>query len=160
MLYKKEERNTQLQEKGTHITMSHAITIHVSDTLYEQLRQAASFTHRPTETIVLESLRHTLPPLFEEIPPEYHQEVFPLLSMTDQELLHEAEQVFSPERWNTYETLLERKKDGTLTPDEELTLSALRHDADSLTFRRSYAMVLLQRRGYRVSTVHKETGTP
>jgi hypothetical protein len=136
--------------------MSHAITINVSDTLYEQLRQAASFFHRPTETIIVESLRHTLPPLFEEIPPEYQDAVFPLLSMTDQELLHEAAQVFPSERWQTYETLLDRKKHGRLAADEETTLSALRHEADRLTFRRSYAMVLLKRRGYRVPPLYTE----
>lgn len=137
--------------------MSHAITINVSDTLYEQLRQAASLFHRPTESIIVESLRHTLPPLFEEIPPEYQDQVFPLLYMSDRELQHEAEQEFSPERWQTYEVLLERKKNGTLAPDEETTLSALRYEADSLTFRRSYAVVLLKRRGYRVPLRHTET---
>ncbi len=139
--------------------MSHAITINISDTLYEQLRQAASLFHRPTESIIVESLRHTLPPLVEEIPPEYQHQVFPLLSMGDQELLHEAEQVFSPERWQMYEALLERKKTAPLAPDEETTLSALRHEADSLTCRRSYAMVLLKRRGYRVPVRHTEAGS-
>ena len=138
--------------------MSHAITINVSDTLYEQLRQAASLFHRPTESIVVDSLRHTLPPLFEEIPPAYQDAVFPLLSMTDQELLHETEQVFAPDRWHTYEALLERKKNGPLGPDEETTLSTLRHEADSVTFRRSYAMVLLKRRGYHVPPLHKGVG--
>ena len=130
--------------------MSQAITINVSDTMYEQLRRAASLFHRPTETIIVESLRHTLPPLFEDIPPDYQGEVFPLLSMSDQELLHEAEQVFPHDRWQDYEALLERKKTGAIASDEENMLSVLRHEADSLTFRRSYAMVLLKRRGYRV----------
>jgi hypothetical protein len=153
-----EEREYRFEIQERRTTMSHAITINVSDTLYEQLRQAASLFHRPTETIIVESLRHTLPPLFEDIPSDYQDEVFPLLSMTDQELLHEAEQVFPQERWQTYETLLERKKTGALKADEEKMLSALRHEADSLTFRRSYAMVLLKRRGYRVPALHREAG--
>lgn len=136
--------------------MSHAITINVSDTLYEQLRRAASLFHRPTEAIIVESLRHTLPPLFEEIPAEYHEAVFPLLSMTDQELLREAEEVFAPEQWQKYEALLDRKKTGVLAPDEEKTLSTLRYEADSLTFRRSYAMVLLKRRGFHLLPLHRE----
>lgn len=139
--------------------MSHAITINVSDTLYTQLRQAASLFHRPTETIIVESLRHTLPPLFEEIPPDYQDTVFPLLAMTDQELLHEAEQVFPYEQWQRYEALLERKNAETLRADEEKMLSTLRHEADSLTFRRSYAMVLLKRRGYRVPPLHSKSGS-
>lgn len=130
--------------------MSHAITINVSDSLYQQLRRAASLCHRPTETIILDSLRHTLPPLIEDIPAEYQDEVFPLLAMADQELLDEAQQSFPQDRWHLYESLLERKKTGQLPPDAEQTLRGVRHEADVLTFRRSYAAVLLKRRGYRL----------
>lgn len=50
----------------------------VSETLYQQLQRVAAVFHRPTESIVLDSLRHTLPSLFEEIPAEY-QDVSPKL---------------------------------------------------------------------------------
>ena len=136
--------------------MSHAITINISDTLYQQLRQAASLLHRPTETIIVESLGHILPPLFQEIPVDYQDEVFPLLAMTDQELLREAQRTFPPERWQAYESLLERKKARALRPDEEQAFQELRHEADSLTFRRSYAAVLLKRRGYHVQPPQRE----
>lgn len=130
--------------------MPHAITINVSDALYQQLRRAASLSHRPTEAIILDSLRHTLPPLLEDIPAEYQDEVFPLLAMNDQELLDEAQQSFPPDRWHQYESLLEQKKSGPLPPDAEQALRILRHEADALTFRRSYAAVLLKRRGYQL----------
>ena len=135
--------------------MSHAITINVSDTLYQQLGQAASLFRRPTETIILDSLRHTLPPLLEEIPAEYQEEVFPLLAMTDQELLDEAQRSFPQDRWHLYESLLERKKTGQLPPDAEQTLQGVRHEADVLTFRRGYAAVLLKRRGYQLPPPHR-----
>ncbi len=134
------------------IIMSHAITIHMSDILYQQLRQAASLFHQPAETIILNSLNHTLPPLFQEIPGEYHRDVFPLLSMNDDELQDESQRTFSPERWQEYERLLERKKTTPLTRDEEHTLETLRHEADVVMFRRSYAAVLLKRRGYQLPT--------
>lgn len=74
--------------------MTHAITINVSDALYQQLYQAASLFQQPTEAIILDSLRHTLPPIFEDIPVGYQNDVFPLLAMNDQELLQESRQVF------------------------------------------------------------------
>jgi hypothetical protein len=131
--------------------MTHAITINVSDALYQQLHRAASLFHQPTEAIILDSLRHTLPPIFEDIPAGYQDEVFPLLAMNDQELLQESRQVFPPDRWQHYESLLEQKKAGQLSPDDEQALQALRREADVLMFRRSYAAVLLKRRGYRLT---------
>ncbi len=127
--------------------MSHAITINVSDALYQQLHQAASLYHQPAESIILDSLRHTLPPIFEDIPVGYQGDVFPLLAMTDQELLQESRRTFPQERWELYESLLEDKKDGVLSPDQDTLLQALKYEADTLTLRRSYAAVLLKRRG-------------
>jgi hypothetical protein len=131
--------------------MTHAITINVSDALYRQLHQAASLFHQPTEAIILDSLRHTLPSIFEDIPAGYQDEVFPLLAMNDQDLLQESRRTFPPDRWQHYESLLEQKKEGQLPPDDEQALQALRREADVLTFRRSYAAVLLKRRGYQLT---------
>lgn len=131
--------------------MTHAITINVSDALYQQLYQAAALFRQPTEAIILDSLRHTLPPIFEDIPAAYQDDVFPLLAMDDQELLEESRRVFPLDRWQYYESLLEQKKEGQLSPDAEQVLQALRREADVLTFRRSYAAVLLKRRGYRLT---------
>jgi hypothetical protein len=130
--------------------MPHTITVNVSDTLWQQLRQASVLSDRPAEAIILDSLRHALPPLLEDIPPEYQADIFPLLAMNDQELLRESRKMFPQEQWKNYEILLERKKNGNLTPDEELALQKLRREADVLTFRRSYAAVLLKRRGYKL----------
>lgn len=131
--------------------MTHAITINVSDALYQQLYQAASLFQQPTEAIILDSLRHTLPPIFEDIPVGYQNDVFPLLAMNDQELLQESRRVFPSEHWQSYESLLEQKKLGQLLSDDEQALQALIREADVLTFRRSYAAVLLKRRGYRLT---------
>lgn len=128
--------------------MSHSITIHISDMLYQQLRQAASLFHQPAEAIILSSLNHTLPPLLEEIPGEYQRDVFPLLAMNDDELQYESQRTFPPERWQEYEQLLGQKKMTALTRDEQRTLDKLRREADVMTFRRSYAAVLLKRRGH------------
>jgi len=138
--------------------MAQAITINVSDTLYERLKKTASLFHRSAEAIILESLRHSLPTLFEEIPAECRDEMFPLLGMSDRELLEESRRTFPQDQWRIYESLLERKKNEGLNPDEEAALGKLRQQADALTFRRSYAAVLLQRRKYNAASDQQGTG--
>lgn len=97
---------------------------------------------------MLRSLNHTLSPLLDEIPVQYHADVFPLFEMDDQALQQELRQVFLPERWARYETLLDRKKTAPLTEEEKRQLAELRREADIVMYRRSYAAVLLKRRGY------------
>jgi hypothetical protein len=135
--------------------MSQTITIRLPDTLFSQLKRAAELSHQPTETIIIQSLAHSLPPLLEEIPFQYQPEVFPLLQMDDVELQREMRRSFPPERWVEYEALLDGKKTGALTNAEEERLAALRREADVLTFRRGYAAVLLKRRGYRLPTLQE-----
>jgi hypothetical protein len=133
--------------------MSQTITINLSDTLYEQLKRAAELSRQPTEAIVIQSLTHTLPALLEEIPAQYQPAVYPLLQMSDADLQREANRTFPLERWAEYEALLDKKKTGPLTTDEEARLDTLRREADVLMFRRGYAAVLLKRRGYHLPTL-------
>ncbi len=132
--------------------MSQTIAISLPDTLYRQLKRAAELFRQPTETIIASSLAHSLPPLLEEIPFQYQPNVFPLLQMNDAGLEQEMRRAFSQERWREYEVLLEKKKTGSLTSEDEQRLDTLRREADVLTFRRGYAAVLLKRRGYRLPT--------
>jgi len=103
--------------------MSHIIHIELSDQVYQQLIRAASHFKQPTEAIIQDSLKHTLPPLFQETPEDYQNDVFPLLAMNDAELKQEAQRVFPAEHWETYEALLERKKTSDLTDEEQESLT-------------------------------------
>jgi hypothetical protein len=49
--------------------------------------------------------------------------------------------------------LLNEKKSGPLTPEEQTRLDTLRREADVFTFRKSYAAVLLKRRGHHLPTL-------
>ncbi len=135
--------------------MSEALTIHLPETLYRQLQRLAELAQQSPETIVTQSLRHSLPPLIEEIPVEYQRDVYPLLRMSVAELQNEVQQIFPASRWVEYETLLTKNKEVTLTLSEQQRLDALRREADVLTFRKAYAAVLLKRRGYRVPALSK-----
>lgn len=132
--------------------MTYTITIELSDTRYNQLRRAAELANRPLDTIVEQSLAHSLPPLLEDIPAEYQADIYPLLEMNARQLATEASRVFPRNKWLQYEVLLAKKKGETLSNAKEKRLAALRREADVLTLRKGYAMVLLRRRGYAVPT--------
>lgn len=135
--------------------MTGTITINLSDRLYQQLERAAELSRQPTETIVVQSLAHSLPPLLEDIPTEYQPDVYPLLQMNDADLQQEANRVFPAERWAEHEALLNKKKITSFTAEEQTRLDTLRCEADVLMFRKGYAAVLLKRRGYRLPTLQE-----
>ena len=124
--------------------MLRTITVSLSDTLYEKLKRASELSHQPAESIIIQSLTHSLLPLLEDIPEQYQPDVYPLLQMDDVELQREATRTFSANRWAEYEALLEKKKTMPLTGEEQTRLDNLRCEADVLTFRRGYAAVLLK----------------
>lgn len=127
--------------------MTQTVVLRLSDTLYQQLHRAAELAQLPMESIVEQSFSHSLPPLLEEIPAEYQPDVYPLLQMSSQQLLKEVSRVFPAHRWRQYEYLLAAKRVRPLQPEEVERLAALRHEADVLVLRKSYAAVLLKRRG-------------
>lgn len=127
--------------------MTQAITVKLSEKTYDQLKQVAELSRQPLDTIVEKSLAHSLPPLLEDIPPDYQADVYPLLQMSDAELMEEAKRRLPADRWAEYEALLRKKKESSLTPQEQAKLDTLRREADVLMFRKGYAAVLLKRRG-------------
>jgi DNA polymerase III psi subunit len=139
--------------------MSQSITINLSDELYSLLQRAAELAEQPVEVIVAQSLAHSLPPLLEDIPAAYQLDVYPLLTMTDAELMQELNRTFPSNGWIEYEDLLEEKKSRILTEQETKRLEKLRHEADVLALRKSYAAVLLKRRGQPVPALDKLPNT-
>ncbi len=130
--------------------MEQTITINLPSLLYQKLQRTAELAHQPTEVIIAQSLRHTLPPLLEDIPLDYQPNVYSLLQLNVNELRYEVQKIFPPEQWSKYEWLLEQKKLRELTTFEKRDLETLRREADILALRKGYAAVLLKRRGYAV----------
>jgi len=135
--------------------MAQAITIHIPDTLYDQLKRTAELSQRSIDTIVVHSLSHSIAPLLEDIPAEYQADVYPLLEMDEAALQAEVRRIFQKDRWSTYEALLEKKTEGRLTEKEKAKLDILRREADILMFRKAYAAVLLKRRGSHPPSLHE-----
>jgi hypothetical protein len=134
--------------------MAQVITIHIPDTLYDQLKRTAELSQRSMDTIIAHSLAHSIAPLLEDIPSEYQADVYPLLEMDEAALQAEVRRIFPMDRWFVYEALLAKKKEEQLTAQEHATLDALRRDADILMFRKAYAAVLLRRRGAHPPSIH------
>lgn len=82
------------------------ITVEIPKVLYEQLRRAAALARQPIEKVVAESLSHSLPPLLNDIPPEYQADVYPLLQMGVEDLRQEVNRVFSTGRWAKFLCLI------------------------------------------------------
>jgi hypothetical protein len=75
--------------------------------------------------------------------------------MSDAELQREVDRAFPPKRWAEYESLLNKKKSGLLSSEEQARLDTLRREADVLMFRKGYAAVLLKRRGHHLLTLQE-----
>src|SRR5512137_2743660 len=97
------------------MALLHTLTISLPDNLYRQLKRVADLARQPAETVIVQSLAHSLPSLVDEIPIQYQPDVYPLLSMSDDELERESQRIFPAERWAEYELLLDKKKAGALT---------------------------------------------
>lgn len=135
--------------------MSHAITIELSDSLFDQLQRTAELSQRPLEILVHQSLAQTITPLLEDIPSEYQRDVYPLLEMNEEALMAETQALFPAEQWAEYESLLAQQKEHPLTVVEKARLDQLRRAADLLMLRKGYAALLLKRRGHRPPSVEE-----
>lgn len=133
--------------------MTHAITIEISDALYNQLKRTAELVQRPLDSILKDGLLQTISPLVEDIPIAYQHDLYPLLTMDEAALMRAAKAIFPFERWERYEALLEQKKERPLDKAEEALLNELRREADVFMLRKGYAALLLKRRGYHSPTI-------
>ena len=127
--------------------MTQAITIELPDGLYTQLEKTAALSHQPIDKIIAQSLAHSLPPILQEIPPQYQADFFPILEMDVVGLQAEAQSVFPAHKWEEYQALLDKKREDGLSKTETSRLDSLRYEADLLTLRKGYAAVLLSRIG-------------
>ncbi|MFN8439892.1 MAG: hypothetical protein U0175_03935 [Caldilineaceae bacterium] len=135
--------------------MAQTFTIRLSDIAVKYLQQVAELTQQPVDTIIEQSLTHSLLPLIDEVPQQLQKEVYPLLQMDVAALKQEMLRLFPANRWEIYEKLLDKKKNATLTSKEQAQLDKLSHEADVLAFRKAYAAVLLKRLGYRIPSANE-----
>jgi len=124
------------------------LTLHLPDPLYQRLRLMAQVTHAPLEEIAYQSLQGNLPPLLEDIPLEWRDELAPLPQLNDIALWTIIKEPLPVNQWTRHQQLLEQNQTGRLTDSEQRELATLRDLTDRFVFRRSYALALLKWRGH------------
>lgn len=133
--------------------MTEAMTIQLPATTARRLHRVARLSHRKVDDVLAETLQATLPPLLEDIPPVFHEELSKLESLPNNALEKQMRATISPKVLERYDTLLEANATRELDKREKQELAMLRYQADLLMYRKVYAAVLLKLRGQRIPTL-------
>jgi hypothetical protein len=100
--------------------------------LDDQVELAEALFHNLRSALLRESLRPT------------EKELAPLGSMSVEELRVLAEAILAPSHQHQLQTLLEKNRSGTLSPDEEKTLDTLLAEADQVALLKARALYTLK----------------
>lgn len=130
--------------------MTATVTLQLPDPIYQRLVNTAIATGRSLEAVMLQALKVGSPPDWENAPNEFKAELAALDRLEDEALWKIATGRKTEEDLAQYYELLERNKEGALTPTEQLKLAELRSQADLFMMRKAHAAALLHWRGYRV----------
>jgi hypothetical protein len=125
-----------------------AITLHLSEDIYWRLQSMAQATHQSLEAVVSQTIQGNLPPVVDDLPAEWRNDLVELQRLPDAALWAITHETLPAEQWRRHQELLEQNQNGNLTQAEQEELVNLRTAADRFVFRRSYALALLKWRGY------------
>jgi len=131
----------------------HTIAIQMPQPLYRRLERLAELSRRPVESLVVQTLDASVPPLPDDLPEEMRGDLLALEELDNETLWQVARSVVSPEQQAKHSLLLEKNRRDAITEAERVTLTQLRREADQLMLRKAYAYVLLKWRGYRLPTL-------
>jgi hypothetical protein len=132
--------------------MSYAFTLTLPDELYESIRRNAQATHQPPESMLLRSLRVSLPPL-DGLPAAVAEDLVRLEALDDEGLRAVVHERVGEDELEEIEELLEKNRAAMLADAELDRLDALRRKADRTMLRKARAAVLLRFRGQPVPTM-------
>lgn len=132
------------------------VTIELPEALYRQARQLALVTRQPMETLLQQSIAHSLPPL-DDVSPSDAAELARLAGLDDSSLWREARQSMTEAQQAEMRSLLDHQGQRELTAQEQDRLHALMDLYGLTTVRKAHAYLLLARRGYRVPMQNPST---
>lgn len=131
---------------------SHAVTLHLPETLYKRLRQRAEWSHRSLETEILEAVASAAS-VEGELSPELIQAVEALEGVADEDLWRLARKVMSQEASQELEALHFKQRDEGLSQEEEATRAKLIQEYEWTMLIRAQAASLLKDRGHDISSL-------
>ena len=118
-----------------------------------RLRHVAEISQRPIDEVVAETLRVTLPPGLEDVPPAFRAALVQLETRSTADLWQEMQATLPAPQVARYDALLRQHATSTLDSAGEKELAHLRAEADQLMFRKAYAALLLKWRGERIPSL-------
>lgn len=137
-----------------------ALTVNLPTAAVRRLQRVAEISRRPVDEVVAETLQSSLPPLLEDVPEAFRQDLAKLEALTTAELWQQLHAQMDPTDIARYDELLAANAAGTITSQEREELQELREAADLLMFCKAYAAVLLKWRGERVPTLAELEAAP
>jgi hypothetical protein len=126
------------------------IAIQVPRTLYHRLERLAALSGRPLESLVVQTLSSTIPPLPDDLPPYMRDQLIALEALSDGELWQVMRSMFPADQYEQFAELREKRRAGIITEAEQTLLDHLSQAADLITLRQAYAAVLLKWRGHKL----------
>jgi hypothetical protein len=126
------------------------VTIELPEPVFRQLARIAEATQQSVEVLAAQSVLSNLPPSVDNASPEMQPELLKIQSLSIEELLAIANAKVEASQYEHHVELLEKNREGSLTPEEQQELTNLRLAADRLMLRKAYAWSVLRWRGHRI----------
>ena len=124
---------------------THQVTLALPETVYRLAEQTAAAVQRPVETVLVETLAATLPPI-SDLPENIAAEVAEFVGLGDDVLLAIAAETLSPTQQQKLTRLLKKNSEGALTKKEQVTLEELMDEYWRVTLQKAQAQAILARR--------------
>ncbi len=139
--------------------MPQPLTIHLPSSAIQRLQRVADISKRSVDEVIASTIQATLPPLLENIPVMFQDELALLETLPTPKLWPYLYAQLPSEKERQYELLLERNKHDDLDKGGQQQLEHLRLEADLLMFQKAYAAVILKWRGERLPTLEELEAT-
>ncbi|OQY43266.1 MAG: hypothetical protein B6242_14985 [Anaerolineaceae bacterium 4572_78] len=130
--------------------LEQTITITLPNTVYDRIRETATITTMSFESVLRQFLKHALPKLEDDLPPDARAMLLKLPLHSNDALWKIARCSFDEDKQIEIELLAELQKHQDLTHDEQTKLNQLMHEAQSFMLYKAEACRLLAWRGYPV----------
>jgi hypothetical protein len=127
-----------------------SITIHLSDPVYQRVKQTADTMSLSLEAVITEAVSLLLPSFERDIPPVWQEDLASLALLSDTQLWKIAHQQMDAVHQLHLEQLAEMQKQQPLSPARQHELEELMQEAQHLMLSKAEAARLLAQRGHQV----------
>ncbi|MCP4396309.1 MAG: hypothetical protein GY801_03225 [bacterium] len=131
------------------------VTLQLPEHLYLRLQQAARATKQSLDDVFLHVVQVGSPPAWDDAPVEFQNDLAALDRLDDAMLWRIARKKQAPTEIQTYQELLDKNADGTISEGEKQKLQTLRIEGDRFILRKAHAVALLHWRGHQIPPAEK-----